>query len=96
VRAAKEHIAAGDIYQVVLSQRFEAKVAAIRSPLYRALRHVNPRRNIVFHPHGGVSVVGSSPEMLVRVEGSRVRRIRSPARGDADATTKRTCRLARS
>src|SRR5688500_17871799 len=42
VRAAKEHIAAGDIYQVVLSQRFEADVAADPFTVYRALRHVNP------------------------------------------------------
>jgi len=72
VRAAKEHIAAGDIYQVVLSQRFEAEVAADPFTVYRALRHVNPSPYMYFIRMGGVSVVGSSPEMLVRVEGSRV------------------------
>jgi len=72
VRAAKEHIAAGDIYQVVLSQRFEAEVAADPFTVYRALRHVNPSPYMFFIRIGGVSVVGSSPEMLVRVEGSRV------------------------
>ena len=72
VRAAKEHIAAGDIYQVVLSQRFEAEVAAEPFTVYRALRHVNPSPYMYFTRMGGVSVVGSSPEMLVRVEGSRV------------------------
>jgi anthranilate synthase component 1 len=72
VRAAKEHIAAGDIYQVVLSQRFEADVAADPFTVYRALRHVNPSPYMYFIRMGGVSVVGSSPEMLVRVEGSRV------------------------
>lgn len=72
VRAAKEHIAAGDIYQVVLSQRFEAEVAAEPFTVYRALRHVNPSPYMYFLRMGGVSVVGSSPEMLVRVEGSRV------------------------
>jgi anthranilate synthase component I len=72
VRAAKEHIAAGDIYQVVLSQRFEAEVAAEPFTVYRALRHVNPSPYMYFIRLGGVSVVGSSPEMLVRVEGSRV------------------------
>jgi anthranilate synthase component 1 len=72
VRAAKEHIAAGDIYQVVLSQRFEAEVAADPFTVYRALRHVNPSPYMYFIRIGGVSVVGSSPEMLVRVEGSRV------------------------
>src|SRR5207248_1771116 len=72
VRAAKEHIAAGDIYQVVLSQRFEAEVAAEPFTVYRALRHVNPSPYMYFIRMGGVSIVGSSPEMLVRVEGSRV------------------------
>ena len=69
---AKEHIAAGDIYQVVLSQRFEAEVGADPFTVYRALRHVNPSPYMYFIRMGGVSVVGSSPEMLVRVEGSRV------------------------
>jgi anthranilate synthase component I len=72
VRTAKEHISAGDIYQVVLSQRFEAEVAADPFTVYRALRHVNPSPYMYFIRMGGVSVVGSSPEMLVRVEGSRV------------------------
>src|SRR6266436_2577141 len=72
VRAAKEHIAAGDIYQVVLSQRFEADVTVDPFTVYRALRHVNPSPYMYFIRMGGVSVVGSSPEMLVRVEGSRV------------------------
>jgi anthranilate synthase component 1 len=72
VRTAKEHIAAGDIYQVVLSQRFEADVSADPFTVYRALRHVNPSPYMYFLRMGGLSVVGSSPEMLVRVEGSRV------------------------
>src|SRR5207248_5326947 len=72
VRTAKEHIAAGDIYQVVLSQRFEASIGADPFTVYRALRHVNPSPYMYFIRMGGVSVVGSSPEMLVRVEGSRV------------------------
>jgi len=72
VRTAKDYIAAGDIYQVVLSQRFEADVAADPFTVYRALRHVNPSPYMYFIRMGGVSVVGSSPEMLVRVEGSRV------------------------
>jgi anthranilate synthase component 1 len=72
VKAAKEHIAAGDIYQVVLSQRFEAEVAADPFTVYRALRHVNPSPYMYFIRMDGLSVVGSSPEMLVRVEGARV------------------------
>jgi len=72
VRTAKEYIAAGDIYQVVLSQRFEADVAADPFTVYRALRHVNPSPYMYFIRMGDVSIVGSSPEMLVRVEGSHV------------------------
>src|SRR6187455_1450585 len=72
VRRGKEYIAAGDIYQVVLSQRFEADVAADPFTVYRALRHVNPSPYMYFIRMGPVAVVGSSPEMLVRVEGSRV------------------------
>jgi anthranilate synthase component 1 len=72
VRTAKEHIAAGDIYQVVLSQRFEAEVDADPFTVYRALRHVNPSPYMYFIRMDKVCIVGSSPEMLVRVEGSRV------------------------
>ena len=71
VRTAKEYIAAGDIYQVVLSQRFEADVSADPFTVYRALRRVNPSPYMYFLRMGGASIVGSSPEMLVRVEGRR-------------------------
>ena len=96
VRTAKEYIAAGDIYQVVLSQRFEADVDADPFTVYRALRHVNPSPYMYFLRMGGRSIVGSSPEMLVRVEGPRSRRTRSPARGRAAAPRKRTCGWPRS
>ncbi len=69
VRKAKEYIAAGDIYQVVLSQRFEAEVSVDAFTVYRALRHVNPSPYMFFIRMGDRSIVGSSPEMLVRVEG---------------------------
>ena len=69
VRKAKEHIAAGDIYQVVLSQRFSAEVGVDPFTVYRALRHVNPSPYMFFIRMGDRSIVGSSPEMLVRVEG---------------------------
>ncbi len=72
VRNIKERIAAGDIYQAVLSQRFEADVTADPFTVYRALRHVNPSPYMYFTRMGGLSIVGSSPEMLVRVEGRRV------------------------
>jgi anthranilate synthase component I len=71
VRRIKEHIGAGDIYQAVLSQRFEADITADPFTVYRALRHVNPSPYMYFIRLGGLSIVGSSPEMLVRVEGGR-------------------------
>jgi anthranilate synthase component I len=72
VRTLKEHIGAGDIYQAVLSQRFELEVGAEPFTIYRALRHVNPSPYMYFIRMGQLSIVGSSPEMLVRVEGRRV------------------------
>ena len=72
VRTAKEHIAAGDIYQVVLSQRFETAFEADAFTAYRALRHVNPSPYMYFLRLGERAIVGSSPEMLVRVEGKRI------------------------
>jgi len=72
VKTAKEYIAAGDVYQVVLSQRFEAAIDADPFTVYRALRHVNPSPYMYFLRVGDRSIVGSSPEMLVRVEGRQV------------------------
>ena len=69
VKKAKEYIAAGDIYQVVLSRRFEAEVSVDAFTVYRALRHVNPSPYMFFIRMGERSIVGASPEMLVRVEG---------------------------
>ena len=65
VRAIKERIAAGDIYQAVLSQRFEVRVNAEPFTVYRALRHVNPSPYMYYIRMGGLTIVGSSPEMLV-------------------------------
>src|SRR5258707_8784936 len=66
VRKAKEHIAAGDIYQVVLSQRFEAGVAADPLTMYRALRHMNPSPYMFFISIGGLWMGATSPEILYR------------------------------
>ncbi|MDP1568593.1 MAG: anthranilate synthase component I [Vicinamibacterales bacterium] len=71
VRQAKEHIAAGDVYQVVLSQRFETALDADAFTVYRALRHVNPSPYMFYLRMGARAIVGASPEMLVRVEGRR-------------------------
>jgi anthranilate synthase component 1 len=72
VARAKEYIAAGDIFQVVLSQRFQAPYTLPPFSLYRALRRVNPAPFLYFLDFGGFSLAGSSPEILVRVRGDRV------------------------
>jgi anthranilate synthase component 1 len=69
---AKEYIAAGDIFQVVLSQRFEAPFKLPSFALYRALRRVNPSPFLYYLNFGGFAVVGSSPEILVRVRDGKV------------------------
>jgi anthranilate synthase component 1 len=65
----KDHILAGDCYQVVLSQRFTAEVAASPLEIYRALRALNPSPYTFFLRLGEMSIVGASPEMLVRCRG---------------------------
>ena len=67
VAKAKEYIAAGDIFQVVLSQRFEVELLTAPVEIYRALRIVNPSPYMYFLKMPDTSIVGSSPEMLVRV-----------------------------
>lgn len=68
VKTAKEYIYEGDIFQVVLSQRFETDFEGDRFMLYRALRMVNPSPYLFFLDFGKFAFVGSSPEVLVRVQ----------------------------
>jgi anthranilate synthase component 1 len=68
VRRAQEHIAAGDIFQVVLSQRFERETHAEAFEIYRALRRLNPSPYMFFLEFGETRFIGASPEMLVRLE----------------------------
>jgi len=72
VLAAKEYIAAGDIFQVVLSQRFEAPFALPPFALYRALRRVNPSPYLFFLEFGAFAIAGSSPEPMVKVSDDTV------------------------
>jgi anthranilate synthase component 1 len=65
---AKEYIAAGDIFQVVLSRRFERRTSASGLAIYRALRMVNPSPYMFYLRAGGRELAGASPEMLLRVE----------------------------
>ncbi len=67
VLRAKDYIAAGDAFQVVLSQRFSAPFALPPFALYRALRRINPAPFLFFLEFGGFAVVGSSPEVMVRL-----------------------------
>jgi len=73
VDGAREHILAGDAFQVVVSQRFRKKLAARPFDMYRCLRAINPSPYMFFISlGGGRHVVGTSPEKLVQVEGRRV------------------------
>jgi anthranilate synthase component 1 len=72
VERAKEYIRAGDIFQVVLSQRFTAPFALPAFALYRALRRVNPAPFLCYLDFGNFQIVCSSPEILVRVRGDKV------------------------
>jgi anthranilate synthase component 1 len=72
VEKAKEHIAAGDIFQVVLSKPFKRKLTKTPFALYRRLRQVNPSPYMFYINVGHRQIVGASPEMLVKVEGGNV------------------------
>jgi anthranilate synthase component 1 len=72
VGRAKDYIAAGDVFQVVLAQRFEAPFAQPPFALYRALRRVNPAPFLFYLDYAGFAVAGSSPEILVRTRGDTV------------------------
>lgn len=71
VERARRHIYEGDIFQVVLSQRFSMTFTGDRFNLYRALRQVNPSPYLFYLDFDGFSLIGSSPEVLVRVEDER-------------------------
>jgi anthranilate synthase component 1 len=88
VRTAKEHIRAGDVFQIVLSQRAERPTSASALELYRALRRVNPSPYLFLLELDGLALIGSSPETLVKCERGRagVNPIAGTTeRGDGDA-----------
>jgi len=89
VRTAKEYIRAGDAYQVVVSQRAERRTAASPLSLYRALRRINPSPYLFLLELGELALVGSSPETLVKLDGTRaslnpIAGTTSPGDGDAE------------
>jgi len=72
VAVAKEHILAGDVFQVVLAQRFDLELDADPFDVYRVLRQVNPSPYMYFLRHPDVTLVGSSPEPMVQLLDNRV------------------------
>jgi len=72
VANAKEYIAAGDIFQVVLSRRYRLRYTGDLLRFYRQLRRINPSPYMYYLKMASRQIIGSSPEMLVRVEGRRV------------------------
>jgi anthranilate synthase component 1 len=89
VRTAKEHIRVGDAYQIVLSQRAERETNVDALSLYRSLRRINPSPYHFLLELGDVSLVGSSPETLVKLEGTRasvnpIAGTTEPGAGDAE------------
>jgi len=72
VENIREHIAAGDIFQAVLSRRMECELSGDPFTLYAALRKINPSPYMYYLDFGDEQVIGASPEMLVRVENRRV------------------------
>jgi anthranilate synthase component I len=72
VRRSKEYIASGDAYQIVIARRLDTKLEADPFTVYRALRTINPSPYLFYLRLGKTTIVGSSPEVLVRMEGDRV------------------------
>ena len=72
IEKAKEHIFAGDIFQVVPSRQFRAKITKPSFHFYRRLRQVNPSPYMFYINFGSVKLVGASPEMLVKVAGKQI------------------------
>ena len=72
VEVAKDHIRAGDIFQVVLSQRFDVQLEADPFDVYRVLRQINPSPYMYYVKHEDVTIVGSSPEPMVQLRNGRV------------------------
>ncbi len=72
VERAKEYVRQGDIFQVVLSKRFDFQIKGDLIGFYRCLRDINPSPYMYFFKSGSRQIVGSSPEMLVRVENRRI------------------------
>ncbi len=85
VEKAKHYVTAGDIFQVVLSKRFEFQYRGSLLAFYRSLRQINPSPYMFYYKAGSRQIVGASPEMLVRVDSGKV--VTFPIAGTAPYTT---------
>lgn len=72
VNQCKEYIRAGDVFQVVISQRFKIQTKADPFSIYRVLRVINPSPYMFYLKMGDIQFVGSSPEVMVKVEGKKI------------------------
>jgi len=72
VKVVKEHILAGDVFQVVLAQRYDVQLGADPFDFYRVLRQINPSPYMYFLRHAAITIAGSSPEPMVQVRGRKV------------------------
>jgi anthranilate synthase component 1 len=72
VEKAKEYVTAGDVFQVVLSKRYQFQVKGDLIPFYQSLRSINPSPYMYYYKAGDRQIVGSSPEMLVRIDNRMV------------------------
>ena len=72
VDVAKEYIRSGDIFQVVLSRKYELEITGDLLSIYKALRTINPSPYMYYYKTKNVNIIGSSPEMLVRVTGNQI------------------------
>ena len=72
VDVAKEYIRSGDIFQVVLSRKYEFEITGDLLSIYKALRTINPSPYMYYYKTKNVNIIGSSPEMLVRVTGNQI------------------------
>jgi anthranilate synthase component 1 len=84
VEKAQEYITTGDIFQVVLSKRYQFQIKGNLTPFYQALRHINPSPYMYYYKAGDRQIVGASPEMLVRIDNRDVETF--PIAGTAKVT----------
>ena len=95
VEKAKEYVTAGDVFQVVLSKRYQFQIKGDLMPFYQSLRTINPSPYMYFYKSGERQIVGSSPEMLVRVENRTVETFPIAGTRPADKDPRRNNKLAR-